>query len=215
MIAELEALIGDLEVLLDRREGRRRRVRGDRLPVRAEQAVHRDAEDTALEIPERDVDDAEQPDRELLGPVELPESMPEPLAAVGPLPDELVAEDAVDDVGEHRPAPLVVGLADRAVVGRDPEDRRRAGLGRAAETLAARRTAGSTAGSGIRSTSTAAMCIVRMIIIRMISLLVKGSPNPRCRLRSPCRSAQRASRCGRRSRFARRSVAVRRLRAPS
>ena len=95
--------------------------------------MHRHAENASLEIPERDVDDAEEPDRELLGAVELPEPVPEPLAPVGPLADELVAEDPVDDVGEHRPAPLVVGLADRAVLGRDPEDGGRAGRGGAAK----------------------------------------------------------------------------------
>jgi hypothetical protein len=84
--------------------------------------VDGDAENTALEVPERDVDDAEQPDRKLLGAVELPDSMPELLASFGSLADELVAEDAVDDVGQHRPAPLVVGLADRALVSRNSED---------------------------------------------------------------------------------------------
>ena len=88
--------------------------------------MHRHAEHPAFEIPEGDVDDAEQPDRELLGPVELPEAVPQPLAAVGALTDELLAEDPVDDVGEHRPAPLVVGLAHRAVLRRDPEHGRRA-----------------------------------------------------------------------------------------
>ena len=134
-IAELEALVGDVEVLLDRRERRRRGVRGDRVAVGPEQAVHGDAENAALEIPESDVDDAEEPDRELLGAVELPEPVPEPLAPVGSLADELVAENAVDDVGEHRPAPLVVGLADCAVFGRDPEDGGRAGRRGAAKTL--------------------------------------------------------------------------------
>ena len=97
--------------------------------------MHRHPENASLEVPESDVDDAEEPDRELLGPVELPEPVPEPLAPVGPLADELLAKDPVDDVGEHRPAPLVVGLADRAVLRRDPEDGGRAGLGGAAETL--------------------------------------------------------------------------------
>ena len=50
------------------------------------------AEHAALEIPQRDVDDAEEPDRELLGAVELPESVPEPLASVGALADELLAQ---------------------------------------------------------------------------------------------------------------------------
>ena len=56
-IAELEALVGDVEELLDRREGRRRRVRGDLIAVGAEQTVNGHAQDPALEIPERDVDD--------------------------------------------------------------------------------------------------------------------------------------------------------------
>ncbi len=60
--------------------------------------------------------------------------MPEPLAPVGPLADELLAKHPIDDVGEHRPAPLVVGLADGAVLGRDPQHRGGAGLGGAAET---------------------------------------------------------------------------------
>ena len=91
----------------------------------AEQAVDRHAEHAPFEIPERDVDDAEQPDRELLGSVELPKPVPQPLTAVGTLADELLAEDPIDDVGEHRAAPFMVGLAHRAVVGRDPEHCRR------------------------------------------------------------------------------------------
>ncbi len=126
-IAELETLIADVEKLLDRGEGRRRRVRGDRVPVGPEQAVHGHAEHPALEIPERNVDDAEQPDRKLLRAVELPQPVPEPFAAVGALPDELLAKDPVDDVGEHRAAPLVVGLAHRAVVRGDAKDRCRPG----------------------------------------------------------------------------------------
>jgi hypothetical protein len=89
--------------------------------------VYRHAEDAALEVPKGDVDDAEKPDRELLGAIELPEAVPEPFAAVGALADELLSEDTVDDVAEHRPTPLVVGLAHRAVVGRDPEDSCRPG----------------------------------------------------------------------------------------
>src|SRR5581483_3737278 len=85
-VAELEALVTHLEELLDRRERRRRGVRGNRVPVRPQQTMHRDAEATRLEVPEGDVDDAEQPDRELLGPVELPQPVPEKLAAVGTLP---------------------------------------------------------------------------------------------------------------------------------
>ena len=96
--------------------------------------MHRDAEHPPLEIPQGDVDDAEEPDRELLGPVELPQPVPQPLAAVGALADELLAQNAVDDVRQHAAAPLVVGLADRPVFGRDPEDGGRAGLGRAPET---------------------------------------------------------------------------------
>src|SRR5581483_12042471 len=104
--AELEALVDDVEELLRRRERRRRRVGRDRLPVRPEEPVHGNAQDAALEIPQRDVDDPEHPDRELLRAVELPQAMPQPLAAVGALPDELLAEDAIDDVAEHGAAPL-------------------------------------------------------------------------------------------------------------
>ena len=89
-------------------------------------AVDRNAQVAAFEVPERDVDHPEQPDRELLGAIELPQAMPEPLAPIGRLADELLAEDPVDDVGEHGPAPLVVCLADHAIVGRDPEHCRRA-----------------------------------------------------------------------------------------
>ena len=90
-VAELEALVGDVQVLLGRRERRRRGVRRDRLAVGPEQAVDWNTEDAALEIPESDVHHAEEPDRELLGPVELPEPVPEPLSPVGALPDELLA----------------------------------------------------------------------------------------------------------------------------
>ena len=96
--------------------------------------MHRHSEHPSLEVPQCDVHHAEEPDRELLGPVELPQPVPEPLAPVGPLAHELVAEDAVDDVREHRPAPLVVGLTDGAVLGRDPKDSGRARLGGAAKT---------------------------------------------------------------------------------
>ena len=95
--------------------------------------MHGDTEDTPLEIPQRHVDDSEEPDRELVRAVELPEPVPEPLAPVGPFADELVAQDPIDDVGEHRAAPLVVRLADRSVVGRDAEHCCRAGRVRAAE----------------------------------------------------------------------------------
>jgi hypothetical protein len=90
-VAEFEALVGDVQVLLDGRERRRRGVRRDRLAIGPEQAVDWNTEDAALEIPECDVHHAEEPDRELLGPVELPEPVPEPLSPVGALPDELVA----------------------------------------------------------------------------------------------------------------------------
>ena len=127
--AELEALVGDLEVLLGRRERGRRGIRRDGIAVGPEQPVDRHPEQASLEIPQGDVDDTEEPDRELLRAVELPEPVPEPLPPVGPLADELLAKHPVDDVGQHRPAPLVVGLADRAVLRRDPEHRCRACLG--------------------------------------------------------------------------------------
>ena len=96
--------------------------------------MYRHPEETRFHVPERDVDDAEHPDRELLGPVELPQPVPEKLATVGALADELLAEDPIDDVAEHGAAPLVVGLTHCAVVGRDPEDRRRPGRSGPAET---------------------------------------------------------------------------------
>ena len=61
--------------------------------------------------------------------------MPEPLAAVGALADEFLADDPVDDVPEHEAAPLVVGLTHRAVVRRDPQDGRRSFRSRPAETV--------------------------------------------------------------------------------
>ena len=79
------------------------------------------AQCSGLEVPECDVDHAEQPYRELLCAVELPEPMPEPLASIGRLAHELRPQDAVGDVGEHRATPLVVGAADGAVIGGDPE----------------------------------------------------------------------------------------------
>ena len=85
--------------------------------------MDRHSESPGLEVPQRDVDDAEQPDRELLGPIQLPQPVPEPLALVGTLADQLLAQDAIDDVSEHRPAPFVVGLADRTVLGCDPQNR--------------------------------------------------------------------------------------------
>ena len=90
--------------------------------IMPEGRLHWDPEDPALEVPERHVDDAEEPDRELLRPVELPEPMPEPFAPVGALTDEFVSQNPVDDVGQHRPAPLVVGLANRAALGRNAKD---------------------------------------------------------------------------------------------
>jgi len=50
---------------------------------------------------------------------------------LGPLAYELFAQDAIDDVGQHGTAPLVIRLTDRPVVGRDPEDGGRACLVRA------------------------------------------------------------------------------------
>ena len=90
--------------------------------------MDRYAEHAALEIPESDIDDSEEPDRELVGAVELPEAVPEPFAPVGALADELIPQHAVDDVGQHRPAPLMVGLADRPLVRCDPQHGGRAGL---------------------------------------------------------------------------------------
>ena len=109
-----------------------------------------------------------EPDRELLGAVELPEAVPEPFAAVGPLADELLAEDAVDDVAEHRPAPLVVGLAHSAVVGRDPENGRRSGRSGTAEAPPPREWRRRPRGgrSGRRRPP---RCASRVIIIRMIT----------------------------------------------
>ena len=121
-IAELEALVGDIEELLDRGERRRGRASGDLIAIGAEQPVNGDTEDAALEVPESDVNNTQEPDRELLRTVELPEPVPEPLPSLGSLADELVSEYAVHDVGEHRSAPLVVGLADCAIVRRDAED---------------------------------------------------------------------------------------------
>src|SRR5471030_2726743 len=99
-IAELETLIGHIEELLDGCESGRQCIGGYRLAVGAKQTVNGNAENTAFEIPQRDVHDSEQPDRELLGPVEFPEAMPQPLPPVGPLTDELFSKDTVDDVGE-------------------------------------------------------------------------------------------------------------------
>ena len=200
-VAELEALVGDVEVLLDGRERRRRGVRRDRVAVGPEQAVHRNPENASLEVPERDVDHAEEPDRELLGPVELPKPVPEPLAPVGPLADELVPKDAVDDVGEHRPAPLVVGLADGAVFGRDPEDGGRACLARSREDPAATRTAGRSRG-GERDRRRLLRCALRMIIIRMTircqvcvarSLRSAQAESMCAAIRSPASSPSRAT----------------------
>jgi hypothetical protein len=95
--------------------------------------MHRYAQYSSLEVPECDVDYSEEPDRELVGPVELPEAVPQPLATVGPLANELIPEHAVDDVGQHRAAPLMVGLADRPLVRRDSQYGGRPGLRRAAE----------------------------------------------------------------------------------
>ena len=96
--------------------------------------MYRDAEQTALEIPQRNVDDAEEPDRELLRAVELPKPVPQPLATVGAFADEFIAQYTIRDVRQHRSAPLVVGLSHRAVLGRDSQNCSRAGLGGAAET---------------------------------------------------------------------------------
>src|SRR5437763_12292234 len=101
--------------------------------------MHRDSEHASLEIPQRDVDDADQPDRELFGAIELPEAVPEPLSPLGPLADELFAEDAVDDVREHRATPLVVCLADRTLLGRDAKNGGGAGAGRAAKPATPRK----------------------------------------------------------------------------
>ena len=130
--------------------------------------MHRHAEDAPPRDPQGDIDDAEEPDRELLRAVELPEAVPKPFAAVGALADELLAEDAVDDVAEHRPAPLVVGLAHRAVVGRDPEHCGRPGRSGAAEALAATRMAARPRGGG-SAQRRPLRCASRVIIIRMIT----------------------------------------------
>src|SRR5205085_12346001 len=130
----LEARVGDVEELLGRGEGGRGAARGDRGAIRAEQTVSRDPEYPALEIPQCEVADAEQPDRELLRAVELPQPVPEPLPPVRPLANELFAKHAVDDVGKHRPAPLVIRLPDLAPIGRDAQNRRGALPGRPAQT---------------------------------------------------------------------------------
>ena len=132
-VAKLEGLIADVEVLLNGRERGCRRVGGDRVPVSTEQPMCRDSQDPPFEIPERDIDEPEQPDRELFGPIELPEAVPKPFPAVGSLTDELLAKNTVNDVGEHRPAPLVVGLAHGAVLRRHAEDGGRAGGMRASQ----------------------------------------------------------------------------------
>ena len=82
----------------------------------------------------RHVDDAEHPDRELLRAIQLPEPVPQPLAAICALAHELLTEDPVDDVGEHRPTPLVVGLARPSSIV-IPENRGRSGRVRTAEAL--------------------------------------------------------------------------------
>src|SRR3982751_4150243 len=76
-VAELEALVRHVEELLDGGERRRGRVGRNLLPVGAEQAVNRDAEHPTLEIRERNIDEADEPDRELLRTVELPQPVPE------------------------------------------------------------------------------------------------------------------------------------------
>jgi hypothetical protein len=60
--------------------------------------------------------------------------VPQPLATVGALPHEFIAQYTIRDVGQHRPAPLVVGLSHGAVLGCDSQHRGRAGLSGAAET---------------------------------------------------------------------------------
>src|SRR6188472_3429003 len=84
--------------------------------------MYRDVQHLPLEVPQGDVDDAEQPDRKLLRTVELPQPVPEPLAPIGPFADEFLPEHAVDDVVEHRATPLVVRLAHRALLGADPQN---------------------------------------------------------------------------------------------
>jgi len=104
--------------------------------------MYRHTQDARLQVAERHVNDPEQPDRELVRAIELPQAVPQPLATIGALPDELLAKHPVDDVREHRTAPLVVRLADRPVLSRNAQDGGGASLGRATETVPPRKRRG-------------------------------------------------------------------------
>ncbi len=129
--------------------------------------MHRNVEHARLEIPERDVDDPYQPDRELLRPIDLPQPMPQPLATIDTLADELgrrIRSTMSASIGPLHSwyasptAPLSVVMRSTAVVraGCEPRRPRRQAY------------AGDTAGSEIRSTSIW-LSAWRLIIIRMIT----------------------------------------------
>ena len=154
----------------------------------------------ASEVPESDVDDADQPDRKLVRAIELPQAVPQPLATVSALSDELLAEHPVDDVAEHRTAPLVVRLADRAVLRRDAEDGGGASLGGATEAAPPRERRGHRR-DGVPARHRWLRSARRHIIIRMTSRCqvraVDPGTAPRLRYAGALRPGGDASSCAR------------------
>ena len=119
-VAQLQALVGDVEVLLDRWERHRRGVGRDFGPEPAQHFVNGHPEGLAGKVVQSDVHQAEDVDRELLDPVELPDPVPQPLPPQRVLADELVAQPAVDEVFEDDPAARL-RQALHALVGGDPQ----------------------------------------------------------------------------------------------
>ena len=103
-VTELEALVGDVEVLLDRREGHGGGIGGDLGPEPTEQLVHRHPESLPGQVVQRHVDQAEHVEGELFYPVELPDPVPQPFPPEGVLSHQLFSQAAVDEVLEDDPS---------------------------------------------------------------------------------------------------------------
>ena len=122
-VAKFEALRDHIQVLLGGRERHRGRVRRDRPAKAAQELPGRLARDPASQIPQRRVNQAEDEQRELLGTVQLPHPVPQPLPLERVRAGQFIAQDAIADVLQDRAraAPGRERDALRARLGADPQ----------------------------------------------------------------------------------------------
>lgn len=111
-VTGVQALVGDVEILLHTGERDRTGVGGKRVAVRAEQAVHRHTGGLPRDVPQGDVDQSERIYRKLFNAVELPQPVPEQLTRKWVVAQQVLTDPPFDEVGHDEATPSV-GLPSR------------------------------------------------------------------------------------------------------